>query len=352
MLHIIKSGNFDCVEEILKVDINVNVTDKDGYTALMAAVEYPNATIVTLLLSKGAEVNAKNDDGKTALYLGVTRSQAEFQAEKYEASSKFSIYTKTVYTLLQAGANVDNIDKSDADFSTGTVHLNPTTLMKSNDIVQILMAAGVELKGTRLFEWGDNLQDLARKSIRNHLKHISPARNLYTTIPQLGLPRRIQAYMLYYTQQEVKTDLTEEERDLMYRTTNGDTDSVLSLIQAGVDVNIQDERGMTPLMLACRAGHVDLVVKLIETGANMNIQGYSGDTALIYATKKSQINCIQKLIEFGANLNIQGGDGETALMHAVDNENGNCLETLIDAGANLHIFVVISVNFVSVKMSR
>ena len=138
----------------------MNGTDKDGYTSLMAAVEYPNATIVTLLLSKGAEVNAKNNDGKTALYLGVTRSQAEFQAEKYEASSKFSIYTKIVYTLLQAGANVD---KFDTDFDTRTVHLNPTSFMKSNNIVQMLMAAGVELKGTRLFEYDGSLQGLGKK---------------------------------------------------------------------------------------------------------------------------------------------------------------------------------------------
>ena len=53
------------VEEILKADINVNVTDEDGYTPLMAAANFPNEIIVNLLLNKGAEVNAKNNENKT-----------------------------------------------------------------------------------------------------------------------------------------------------------------------------------------------------------------------------------------------------------------------------------------------
>ena len=65
-----------------------------GYTALMAAVEYPNETIVNLLLRKGAEINAKNNGGKTALYLAVTHGQAELQAEQFQAPSKHSIFTQ------------------------------------------------------------------------------------------------------------------------------------------------------------------------------------------------------------------------------------------------------------------
>ena len=62
----VKSGNFHCVKEVLQADVDINIANKDGYTSLMAAVDVANATIVNLLLSKGAEVNAKNDDDKTA----------------------------------------------------------------------------------------------------------------------------------------------------------------------------------------------------------------------------------------------------------------------------------------------
>ena len=145
------------------------------------------------------------------------------------------------------------------------------------------------------------------------------------------------AYLLFYTIPNIKTNLTNDEKELMYRATNRDTDGVLSLIHKGVDVDVQDEKGMTPLMFAAQAGHVKLVVKLIEAGSNMNIQSNSGDTALIYATKKNKINCVQKLIELGANVNIQGGNGQTALNHATINKDGSCLEMLLEGDANPHI---------------
>ena len=50
----------------------------------MAAVEFPNANIVNLLLSRGAKVNAKNNNNKTALYLAVARGHAELQEEHFE----------------------------------------------------------------------------------------------------------------------------------------------------------------------------------------------------------------------------------------------------------------------------
>ena len=335
LINLVKSGKFDCVEEILEAGVDVNVTDEHGYTALMAAVEYPNETIVNLLLRKGAEINAKNNGDKTALHLAVTHGQAELQGEQFGAPSKHSIFTKIVYRLLQAGAQLDD---TYADFIPATAHLKLSTLMTSDThILKMLMAAGAELKETRLLECDDSLQDLARKSIRKYLKQFHPERNLYTTIPQLGLPQRLQAYLLFWTQQEIETNLKKDEKKLLCFTSDRDTDGVLSLIHKGVDVNVQDEKGMTPLMLASQAGHVDLVVKLIEAGANMNIQSNSGDTALIYATKENKINCVQKLIELGANVNIQGGNGQTALMHATRNEDGNCLEALLEGGANTDI---------------
>ena len=90
--------------------------------------------------------------------------QTELQAELIKTPSKVSIHTKIVYTLLQAGAKVDD---TYADLSSTTVDLNPSELMKPNtDKLKMLMAAGADLKETSLFEWDDSLQGLARKSIR------------------------------------------------------------------------------------------------------------------------------------------------------------------------------------------
>ena len=308
LMKIVKAGHFDCIEEMLKAGIDTNFTDNYGNASMIAAL------------------NTKNNDGKTALYLAVKLGCAELQGEQSEVTSELSINTKIVYALLRAGAQ---FDETYAEFCSNA----------NKDILEMLIAAGAELKETGLFECDDSLKVLARKSIRKHLNQFHPEANLYTTIPKLGLPCQLEAYLLFYTQHRFEFDLKEREKQLLKWTTKGDVKGVLSLIKVGVDVNIQDQKGWTALMIASHNGHVKVTELLIREGANVNVQSNVGDTALILATKQNKTDCVQKLLEFGANVNIQGENGRTALMHASDvkNETGKCATALIDGGAKLDI---------------
>ena len=307
----------------------MNITDGEGKTGLMVAAEEGNDAIVQLLLDKGAEVNTKNHHGKRALDLALT--QSEKCNVPTEAGKK---YAETVYLLLQAGAQVN---KTLANIKLTIERPIPTQLLESKtDILKMLLAAGAGLR-YELVTLENSLQDLTRKCIRNHLKLVHQQTSLYKTIPKLDLPHLIISYLLFYTLQKVESKLTSEESRLLLKTSQGDIDNVLSLIKAGVDVNIQDKNGITAMMIAAENGYLELLRELKQAGADVNIQNYYGDTALMCATKKEQHNCVQKLLEFGANINTKGEDGQTALMHAVVNNDDDMLHTLIKAGANLNV---------------
>ena len=177
------------------------------------------------------------------------------------------------------------------------------------------MIAGADLEGIKFFTPDNNLQDSVRKHIRNYLKQIHPQRNLFDTIMQLSVPYCIQSYLLYYTLQNMKKHLKSIEEKFLFEASQNNVDNVLNLIQAGVDVNVQDKIGRTALMIASHAGHSHLITELKMAGANMNIQNLCGDTSLISATKENNSKCVQQLIKFGSNVNIQGENDQTALMH-------------------------------------
>jgi len=59
-------------------DVDIEARNDEGRTPLMAAARTRGlATLMTLLLNKGADINAVDNDGETALSLAITRSQRE-----------------------------------------------------------------------------------------------------------------------------------------------------------------------------------------------------------------------------------------------------------------------------------
>ena len=339
LISAIKEENIECVKELLKADADVNATDGVD-TALMVACQKGNETIVKLLLEEGAEVNTENSAGITALYLAVTLGHAEFKRAHlrndpkytpYEGNIRFSVHTNLMFLLLQAGAQ---IKETSLDLNPCTVHLQPSYSDNPNyHILNMLSVAGANIGDAKSFSLKHSLKSLTRNSIREHLKQIHPESNLYFAVPKLDLPSLLHSYLLFDTLSKDHS-LNNDEKEFLLKTSEGDGENVRNLIQTGVDVNTQDENGMTALMMTCTNGCLPLVEELIKARTDVDIQNLFGNTALICATLNRQNECVRKLLERGVNTDIQGKDGLTALMYAAKNADVKCLQTLIDGGAD------------------
>ena len=63
-----KSGDARKIEEAIMNGANVNAKDNEGWTALIWAAIRGHIEVVEVLLKHGADVNAKNNNGRTALF--------------------------------------------------------------------------------------------------------------------------------------------------------------------------------------------------------------------------------------------------------------------------------------------
>ena len=60
----------------------------------------------------------------------------------------------------------------------------------------------------------------------------------------------------------------------------GDKKTIEELLHDGVDINSNNDKGLTALMLATQEGHKDIVELLLQNGADITLKNHEGKTAL------------------------------------------------------------------------
>ena len=112
------------------------------------------------------------------------------------------------------------------------------------------------------------------------------------------------------------------------------------LSMPGIDVNLAQRAGGTPLFLAVKEGCVGVVKVLLEEarGLNVNLGTLKGSTALCIAAHLGREEVVKLLLE-ASNININASrfDGTTPLIGAVVGNFPGIVELLIKRGANVNI---------------
>ncbi|CAH0120618.1 hypothetical protein PAE9249_03139 [Paenibacillus sp. CECT 9249] len=96
----------------------------------------------------------------------------------------------------------------------------------------------------------------------------------------------------------------------------GDTDTVLQLLQEGADINATDGSGRTAVLAATRNNRADTVKALIQQGADINIRDNSLDNVLLYAGASGYLEIVKLAIDAGADTKLTNRFGGTALIPA------------------------------------
>jgi cytohesin len=102
-----------------------------------------------------------------------------------------------------------------------------------------------------------------------------------------------------------------------------DSSIVALLLKFGVDVDAQDNDGMTPLLLAPKSVLFDaargtaVAQLLLEHGASVHVWNKNGQTPLHLASQRGLFSMIALLLDFGADKDAQDDDKMTPLHFAV-----------------------------------
>ncbi|KAJ2608778.1 hypothetical protein H4S08_004320 [Coemansia sp. RSA 1365] len=106
--------------------------------------------------------------------------------------------------------------------------------------------------------------------------------------------------------QRIQTD-EEEKRRNVTEMGQGDINSILQKMQAGVSVNMSDSSGRTPLHVACIGRNATTVYMLLHMGAPVNVVDNLGNTPLTLAAISLSISIVLLLLEAGADPRLGNG---------------------------------------------
>jgi ankyrin repeat protein len=320
--------------EALLATVKATEVGRDKRTALHEAADGQRADAARLLLSHGADVNARDSGGDTPLLVAARRGAAD-----------------VIDVLLGAGA-----DMAATDVRGGTA-LMLAVAAQSRQSVELLLAKGADV-GPRDAH-GLSVLDLAERA--------------GTTPTATAISQALKAHGASgVARATVARANRADDRfagwsPLMIAAERGDLPALRSAL-GGADVNAADAHGNTALFVAARAGHLPIVEALLSAGARVEVRNEEGDTPLGGAVRRKQADVVRALLARGANPNstqargamplaiaaeigaadvagslLSGGakadaldgDGETALMIAAQHDEAIVVATLLSAGADV-----------------
>jgi ankyrin repeat protein len=263
---------------------DVNSRDRRESTLLMHAAAFGSPEAVKLLLDSGADVNARNSLGATALLWGadnppIAKLLVDKGADVNAASTKGKRTplmvaarcdgcSETVSLLLSKGADPK------AKAKQGETALQIATDANDLDTMRLLLAKGAEPDAAD--ETGTTPLQLAASNCS------LPAINML-------LSRGARVNSVNTSGGHVKFGPIQliHVTSLMWAAPYCSSEVIKTLLDAGADVNVKDVRQMNALMLAVASERQDVAVVrlLLKAGADVNVKSAMGETAFDWARK-------------------------------------------------------------------
>jgi len=97
----------------------------------------------------------------------------------------------------------------------------------------------------------------------------------------------------------------------------GRSSDIYRLVNKGVDINLADEFGYTPLHYACIQGRSDIVKYFLAKGADIEARSDAGVTPIYGSVQEGSLQCFDIMVYKGANIHAIGNRNETILHGAV-----------------------------------
>jgi ankyrin repeat protein len=265
------------VRMLVKQGADVNARGNDGATALLWIARADDTETADVLLKAGAKVDTPNALGMTPVYTAAEHGNAAM-----------------LRRFLDAGASVTTTD------AAGDTLLMAAVRAGNPDAVQLLLDRGAPVNATEP-QYSHTALMWAVRGDNAPIMKLLIAKGA-----TIGAATRV------------------GEKPVVRPPGTGGGSHGVGIVRSGVPAQGEQQPtagGMTALLLASRDGHLNAAKVLVEVGADVNVTDPNGMTPLLMALTNGQIDVAKFLLEHGADPKRADWWGRQPLWAAVDIRN-------------------------------
>ncbi|XP_062335744.1 ankyrin repeat and SAM domain-containing protein 6-like [Osmerus eperlanus] len=336
------SGHENLVRFLLRKGASVDSRNNYGWTPLMQAARFGHLSVAHILLENGAEVNGRNRLGASVLSMAARGGHTHVAKLLLEGGAYVDDYDHLAMVDDVSNGNNNNSCSGDGFVASegcgleggiggggGREFMDVTALLVASlqgqePMVRLLMEWGSEVNfSQKTTGWGAlMLATLSGKvSVAQQLveRGADPDQInvLSKTAFELALQlkqKEVKNYLDSITTVRPQTDDEKRRPDVFSALKLGNSQLVKEILEEDpTQVNIANQDGASPLMMASVSGQLEVVQLLVEKNADIDKQdGVHGWTALMQATYHGNKDVVKYLLSQKADVNLKAKNGYTA----------------------------------------
>lgn len=355
---------------------HLTAKDADGNTVLTLAAKIGSLEKVEKFIDLGADLNAFNNQGETALMVLLKRydqlkafasdvnfsqdwalrerindlkqfitdlmSKHQLDIKMETKSSESGSLTPWHYVAAYADSKLYTQLTADTEIDLNLLNANGETAL------HMAVSTGNSEMALKLIELGASLEILDRNGDTALMRCIKEV--IHSESDRGYSQSQILDKLIEKQKVKLLVEQGEENLSPFSIAFSGDNFGLLEKFLTALEeeglMNLPNSRGMTPLMLACEAGKVDSIRKIKESGGDVNFSNSDGLTAIEIAVQSQNQELIDLLVELGAEatdelikkLNTDSKAQE--IVEAIEENNLEKVKSLFNEGAVVKSLVV------------
>ena len=322
-------------EEIVRMmvdhgSVHVAARNESKETPLGLAAKNGSTAVVKFLLDLGADAEARSG-GITPLLLAASNNRLN-----------------TVKTLCRKGKANVNTSFSNGQSALGTAAKGGSFSTPWDDMVQYLLEQGADpnrcsentvetlpLQGAARY----GFENTASMLLAHGADPFPPKPKGYSPIEQAAYYGH-EGIVNILLQSEVKDPAIRSkqlEQALILASTNGKRDVILTLLEAGVNIDCIGSGGKTPLLFAIYKDRIPTIRLLIRRGARQDLPDNDGRLPLFVASLCGDDPVVSELIRQNGSKHPdwRNAEGDTPLCLAALNGHKKVCQMLLEGGAKV-----------------